>query len=172
MPTITLIQSSLNQNSKTALILDEVAKILTAKTIKYNLIDLRKLNMEFCDGRELKHYNSDLQNVYQLMESSKAYIIGMPVYCYSVSGVLKNFLDITCAAMEEKYIGIVCNAGGAMSYLASADLMKILSYEVHAMPLQPIVYAYGSDFQNGKISNNKVLQKANDMVEKLTSVIK
>ncbi len=127
MPKIILIQGSLNPKSKTAVILDEVTNILKEKNIKYETIDLRKLNMQFCDGRDLKNYNEDLQKAYKLMEEANGYVIGMPVYCYSVSGVLKNFLDITCSAMEGKSTGIVCNAGGIMSYLASSDLMKILS---------------------------------------------
>ena len=106
------------------------------------------------------------------MESVKGYIIGMPVYCYSVSGVLKNFLDITCGAMENKVCGIVCNAGGVMSYLASAELMKILSYEVQCLSVQPTVYGWGKDFQDGKIVNEKILAKANEMVEKLMTVVK
>ena len=142
-------------------------KILKEKNIDFELIDLRKLELQFCDGRDLKEYNQDLQNAYRLMESAKAYIIGMPVYCYSVSGVLKNFLDITCGAMENKVCGIVCNAGGVMSYLASSELMKILSYEVSCLSIQPTTYAYGNDFKDGKITNPKVIEKARAMVEKL-----
>ncbi|OGI20724.1 MAG: hypothetical protein A3B68_09305 [Candidatus Melainabacteria bacterium RIFCSPHIGHO2_02_FULL_34_12] len=167
MSDIILIQGSLNKNSKTAIILDEVAKILSEKNINFETIDLRKIKMEFCDGRDLKEYNEDLRNSYETMKAAKAYIIGMPVYCYSVSGPLKNFLDITCGTMENKFAGIVCNAGGIMSYLASADLMKILSYEVQALSVQPTVYAWGSDFKDGKIVNLKVLGKANEMVERL-----
>ena len=172
MTNIILIQGSLNPNSKTAIILDEVANVLKEKNISYETIDLRKLKLEFCDGRDLKEYNQDLQNAYKLIESASGYVIGMPVYCYSVSGVLKNFLDITCSAMENKVTGIVCNAGGIMSYLASADLMKILSYEVHVLTVQPTVYAHGNDFKDGKIVNEKVLHKANAMVERLMSVTK
>ena len=172
MSKLVLIQGSLNPNSKTALILDEVANVLKEKNINYEIIDLRKLNLEFCDGRDLKEYNQDLQNVYKQIESANGYVIGMPVYCYSVSGVLKNFLDITCSAMENKVTGIVCNAGGVMSYLASADLMKILPYEVHVLTVQPTVYAYGNDFKDGKIVNEKVLHKAVHMVERLMEIIK
>ena len=172
MSDIILIQGSLNPNSKTAVILDEVAKAIKEKGIDYKLIDLRKIKMEFCDGRALEKYSNDLQESYKLMEEAKAYVIGMPVYCYSVSGPLKNFLDITCGAMEGKYAGIVCNAGGIMSYLASADLMKILSYEVHTLSIQPTVYAWGKDFADGKIANEKVFTKINDMVERLTSKLK
>ena len=172
MSKIILIQGSLNPNSKTAIIINEVVNILKEKNITYEVIDLRKLKLEFCNGRELKDYNEDLQNAYKLMESANGYIIGMPVYCYSVSGVLKNFLDITCSAMENKVTGIVCNAGGVMSYLASADLMKILSYEVHALTVQPTVYAYGNDFKDGQIANEKVLHKARTMVERLMDIVK
>lgn len=172
MSEVVLIQGSLNQESKTAVLLNEVINILNNKKIVHKVIDLRKIKLEFCDGRDLEKYNSDLQDAYKLMESAKAYILGMPVYCYSVSGVLKNFLDITCNAMEKKYAGIVCNAGGVMSYLASAELMKILSYEVHVLTVQPTVYAWGNDFQDGKITNQKVLDKANSMVEKLLEISK
>lgn len=172
MSKLTLIQGSLNADSKTALLLDEIIKILKEKSIKYDLIDLRKIKLEFCDGRKLEQYNSELQNAYKLMEESKGYIIGMPVYCYSVSGPLKNFLDITCGTMEKKFVGIACAAGGAMSYLASADLMKILSYEVHAISVQPTVYASGGDFKDGKIVNEKILYKAKDMVERLMDLIR
>lgn len=172
MSKLVLIQGSLNPNSKTATILDAVGNILKERNITHETIDLRKLNMQFCDGRDLKNYNDDLQKAYKLMESAGGYIIGMPVYCYSVSGVLKNFLDVTCAAMKGKSTGIVCNAGGIMSYLASSDLMKILSYEVHVLTVQPTVYAHGNDFKDGKIANEKVLDKARHMVERLMNVVK
>ncbi len=172
MSKIVLIQGSLNPNSKTAIILDEVGNILQEKNIAFEIIDLRKINMEFCDGRDLTKYSSDLQQAYKQLESASGYVIGMPVYCYSVSGPLKNFIDITCASMEGKPTGIVCNAGGMMSYLASADLMKILSYEVHVLSVQPTVYAHGVDFKDGKISNPKVIDKAKHMLERLLHIAK
>ncbi len=171
MSNLVVIQGSLNKKSKTAIIVNHVSEILLEKGIEYSVIDLRNIKLEFCDGRKIEEYNDDLKSAYKLMKSASAYIIGMPVYCYSVSGVLKNFLDITCNSMERKFAGIICNAGGIMSYLASADLMKILSYEVHVLTVQPIVYACDSDFQNGKIGNQKVINKAKDMVENLMSLV-
>ena len=172
MKEIIIIQGSLNPVSKTAVVLEEVRNILNTKNIENSLIDLRKINLEFCDSRKLEKYNSDLQNAYETMKKASGYIIGMPVYCYSVPGPLKNFLDITCSAMENKFAGIVCNAGGIMSYLASAELMKILSYEVHVLTVQPTVYSWGGDFEESKIKNIKVIHKINDMINNLMSVIR
>ena len=171
MSKLVLIQGSLNPDSKTSIILEETVKVLNKKKIKNEVIDLRKLKLEFCDGRDLKEYNEDLRNAYKQMENANGYVIAMPVYCYSVPGPLKNFLDITCGAMEKKFSGIICNAGGIMSYLASAELMKILSYEVHVLCVQPTVYSWGGDFKENKIINEKVINKISDMTENLMSVI-
>ena len=172
MSKIILIQGSLNPNSKTAVIVDETIKILSERNIEHKLIDLRNIELQFCDGRELEKYNEDLQNAYKSMKLARGYIVAMPVYCYSVPGPLKNFLDITCGAMEKKCTGIICNAGGVMSYLASSELMKILSYEVHVLSVQPTVYSYGEDFKDGKIKNPKVISKIHDMVENLLAIVK
>jgi FAD reductase [NAD(P)H] len=67
--------------------------------------------MQFCDGRKFEEYNPNLQSMYAQMEESEAIIFGMPVYQYSMSGVLKNILDICGGALKQKYVGIIVNAG-------------------------------------------------------------
>lgn len=47
MSDLILIQGSLNKDSKTAIIVDEVVKILKEKNVNYELIDLRKIKLEF-----------------------------------------------------------------------------------------------------------------------------
>ncbi len=162
-----LIQGSLRKGSRTALIINEIAKKLEKKGFSFNIIDLTQLNMEFCDGRPLEQYNEDLQGAYQVLKSAHGYIIGMPVYQYSVSGPLKNFLDIVSGAMKGKPFGVVCTSGGVRSYLASADLMKILSFEASAIPLQPTVHTYKADFEGEKIINEKIHEKIDALLENL-----
>mgnify|MGYP001296316130 FL=1 len=99
-------------------------------------------------------------------------IIGMPVYCYSVSGPLKNLIDITSSAMENKVAGILCTTGSSMSYLASADLAKILAYESQVLSVQPVVCSSYEDFKNGKLESQKVHDKLNAMIEALISLLK
>jgi multimeric flavodoxin WrbA len=45
-----------------------------------------------------------LQDAYKRIEDAEAIIFGMPVYQYSMSGVLKNFVDICGGAMKENAI--------------------------------------------------------------------
>ena len=140
--------------------------------IEFQTLDLRSFNMQFCDGRKLQEYNSDTRKAYVMVDKADGLVIGMPVYCYSVSGPLKNFIDITSSAMEEKAAGIICTTGSSMSYLASADLAKILAYESHVLSIQPVVCSSYEDFRNGRLESQKVHEKLNNMIEVLGGFLK
>ena len=102
MPKVLIIQASLNPQSKTAVVVREAEKILISLGgIDCQILDLRSFDMQFCDGRKLVDYNLDTQKVFQMINEADGFIIGMPVYCYSVSGPLKNLIDITSPAMEK-----------------------------------------------------------------------
>ncbi len=171
MADILIIQSSLNPDSKTAIVLKEVEKQLQEQNMSFETIDLRNLNLEFCNGQDTSKYNQDIQNAYKKMQQAKAYIIGMPVYQFSYSGVLKNFLDITGKAMKDKHLSIVANAGGPMSYLATADLMKATAFFLNVTTLQPIVYTSRQNFDDNKLTAEKPLKKIKEMITTLQSVI-
>ena len=172
MSQVVLIQGSLNKESRTAILVDHAAAMLKSAGLDVDHLDLRNIQMEFCDGRSLKEYHPDMQQAYQTIEKADAFVIGMPVYCYSVSGPLKNFIDITSGAMEKKIAGILCNAGGKQSYMASADLSKILAYESHVTTVQPIVYSSYDDFDDQTLAGDKVKSKIKDMVEHLARHLK
>jgi len=173
MQKVLIIQGSLNPKSKTAIVAQEVEKILhRCDGIDCQTLDLRYFEIQFCDGRKLKDYGSDTQKAYDMVQESDGLIIGMPVYCYSVSGPLKNLIDITSSAMENKVAGIFCTTGSSMSYLASADLAKILAYESQVLSVQPVVCSSYEDFKNGKLDSQKVQDKLNAMIEALISLLK
>ncbi len=172
VPHIALIQGSLSPNSKTSLVIEEARQVLADKKIDYTLIDLRKIDMQFCDGRDIKEYNEDMQRTYRELENCSGYIFGMPVYQYSVAGPLKNFIDIMAGAMDYKVAGILCNSGGVRSYLASADLMKSLSFESYVVTVQPTVHTWAEDFENNKIKNPKVREKISEMVDAMMKLVK
>jgi len=173
MPKVLIIQASLNPQSKTAVVVREVEKILNSLgEVDYEILDLRSFNMQFCDGRKLTDYNSDTQKAFEMINRADGFIIGMPVYCYSVSGPLKNLIDITSSAMEKKVAGILCTAGSPMSFLASSDLAKILAYESHVFAVQPVVCSSYEDFKDGELENRKVKEKLKSMIEVLLYYVK
>lgn len=172
MSQVIFIQGSLNKESRTAILVNHAAEEMKRSGLKTSTLDLRNIQMEFCDGRPLKEYHPEIQQAYQTMEKADAFVIGMPVYCYSVSGPLKNFIDITSGAMKKKIAGILCNAGGNRSYMSSADLSNILAYESHVTTVQPIVYSSHTDYDGQTLTGNKVKSKIQEMVGRLSRHLK
>lgn len=170
--TIVLIQGSLNPHSNTALLIAEVAKILDQRGISHETLDLRSVDMDFCDGRSLEKYNEPTRKAYELINSGDAYIFGMPVYSYSISGALKNLIDITSPAMQKKVAGILCNSAGTRSYLASVDLMKILSYEADVVTMQPVVHTDRETFKEGKIFDDHVFELINELIDGIVKYLR
>lgn len=165
MTKLVVIQGSRSSNSRTSIVVEEAVKLLKEKNIEHTLIDIRDVDMEFCDGRPINEYNEQLQKLYKQLEEADAYIIGMPVYQTSVSGPLKNFLDVMSKAMYYKTVGLIVNSGGIRSYYAGADMLKILSYELWTVMVQPTVHTYPADFEDGQLKNEKAVEKLHLLIE-------
>lgn len=167
MKKITIIQSSLRQGSNTAIMCEALKNKAASEWVEVNYLDLRELELEFCDGRNLEDYNLDLQSAYKSMEDSQAIIFWMPVYQYSMSWVLKNFIDICWGAVAGKKIWAIVNAGWPNCYMASRDLLDALYYEYGTTNIAPTPYSWSMDFKDWKIVNNKVSEKIDELVSVL-----
>lgn len=167
MKHILTIQGSLSPESRTAKVLELAHARLREKGAPFEHLDLRTLDLMQCDGRPLAGYNEDMQGAHRALEAAGGYIFGMPVYCWSISGPLKNLIDITASAMENKVAGIICNAGSPRAFLASSDLAKILFYESNVMTVHPIVHTSCDDFDDRGVNNPKVEEKVSALVDQL-----
>jgi len=168
MSRILLIQGSLSSESKTAVLIRAAADSLQRRHVAHEILDLRSLQLEFCDGRPLEAYNADMQAACRKVEAAQGLIFGMPVYCFSVSGALKNFIDISSGGMENKTAAILCNAGGNRSYMAIADLSKILAFESRVVTVQPSVYTSSEDYDDsGNLINDSVRKRIEVMLDAL-----
>ena len=127
---VAIIQSSLRKESHTSIVCRKTEEVLKSKWVEVNYIDLRDLELEFCDWRDLSEYNSDMQSSYKTCDEADVVLYGMPVYNYTMSWVLKNFIDITAHALKGKRIWVLNNAGSPLCYMASKDLFDALYYEV------------------------------------------
>ncbi|MDQ7009895.1 MAG: NAD(P)H-dependent oxidoreductase [Candidatus Gracilibacteria bacterium] len=167
MTKITIVQSSLRENSNTSIVCELFKQKAISAGIEVNYIDLRNIELEFCNGKDLSEYNKDLQNSFKMMEESESIIFGMPVYQYSMSGVLKNFIDICGGALVSKKIGVIVNAGGPNCYMASRDLLDALYYEYGTTNIAPTPYSWSMDFKDGELVNKKVMEKLDELVENI-----
>jgi NAD(P)H-dependent FMN reductase len=129
---------------------------------------LSDVQMEFCDGRPADAYGPSMRAAAERVAAAHAYVIGMPVYCWSVPGVLKNLLDVVCPGMVDKPFAVTTVAGSDRAYLATADLQRILQYEVRGRPWPRVVFASEKDFPGGVLSE-EVGRRLDGMAREFTA---
>lgn len=166
MKNLIIISSSLSENSLSANLVNYVDGRIDKKKIRTKIIDLRDVNIPFCDGRSLDNYDPFVKNLYGEIKESDYLIFGFPIYCYSISGVMKNFLDIFSLAMKDKYFAVCASAGSKMSYLAISDLYKIMKFQSNATGVMPSVLVSNSDIQN-EIFNKEIKELVRQMLSSL-----
>lgn len=162
-----LISSSLSAISHSRHMLGTVCGLLQDQQIDTDIIDLQDLELEWCDGRPLESYHAGLHHAFEQIAAADAIIIASPVYYYSISGVLKNFLDITSGAFLNKKFGMVIAAGGDHAFMAAEQLRTILALESRATALPRFVYASESHFENHILVDEKIRLRLQQFVEEM-----
>ncbi|MFD2759916.1 NADPH-dependent FMN reductase [Lentibacillus juripiscarius] len=112
-----------------------VSDVLTAakhldSAIQTELLDLREYEVEFATGAPLVDYNDDTWNVVNTMLSADFLVFGTPIYQASISGALKNLLDLFPEnAFKNKVTGIVATGWSDKHFLVPEYQLKpVLSY--------------------------------------------
>lgn len=96
------------------------------------ILDLRSLNLPFCDGSDDYPDYPGVAKLKQTVSEADAIVLATPEYHGSVSGVLKNALDLM--GFEEftgKVTGVISVLGGQSNNNSLNDLRVILRW-IHA----------------------------------------
>ncbi len=168
--TVIVVQSSLSSKSHTEIVADAMRQMLQASGIQTHWLNLKTLDLPFCDGRKLAEYPPQVQQTYQQLEAADAYVLAYPIYNYSFSGVLKNFLDLFSHAMDSKTVGLISNGYSTRAWnQGSGELMKSLALHNQIQTLMPCVSTAHRDFAHGRLTNAIALGELQQLAERVTS---
>ena len=89
--------------------------------------DLATAGLPFCDGRDdVDSYPEQVQRFRAMVKTSSGVIIGSPEYHNSMTGALKNALDLcTIGDFEHKMAGIIGLAGGAIGAINAINQLRL-----------------------------------------------
>lgn len=163
--TFAIIQGSLHPQSSTLVLVEETARVLRARDIPYDLIDVRASEVDRCLIGKQEQMPTPL---YDRIAKVDGYIIGIPVYGSVVSGAIKNIIEHAGEAMRGKVAGIMCSSSGTPTYPASVELIRSLS-QFDVGVVQPVVHTTPESFQKGVIFDEEVkllIQEAIDALLK------
>lgn len=116
-------------------------------------LDLGTLTVGFADGRPVEQLSDDTPKLAQSISTADAVLLATPVYRGTLTGALKNALDLLpVEALQGKPVGIVAMGATLHHYLgAESHLRDILAW-FGAIALPSGVYLSSADFQDGALT--------------------
>ncbi len=164
------INGSLRPGSYSAMALEVAISRVQALGVETEIIDLRKLSLPFCNGGDDYSDYPDVAKMQQTVKSAAGLILATPEYHGSVSGVMKNALDLmSFEELSGKVAGLISVLGGQSNSNALNDLRIILRW-VHAWVIPEQIglgQAWKVFNEEGKILDEKLSQRFDAFAESL-----
>ena len=164
MTQITILATSLRQNSnsqKLARIFKEMAQ---HQSIETRLIDLRELNLPLA-GTSGCWEEQTIEPLKEAIESSSHIVFSVPIYCYDVNAAAKNIIELVGRSVTQKIVGFICAAGGSNSYMSVMGMANHLMLDFRSIIVPRFVYTdYSSWEETGELKS--------DIHERLESLLR
>ena len=100
------------------------------------LLELRDFDLVFCGSVPEDEYPPDVFRLRRAVENSRGIILATPEFHGSLTGALKNMLDLmSFDEFETKIVGLIGVAGGHMGAINSLNTMKTICRNLHCWVL-------------------------------------
>ena len=134
------------------------------------VLDVRSLNLPFCNGEDEYPDYPDVKRLQDTVKEADALILATPEYHGSVSGVIKNALDLlSFEHLDGKVAGAISVLGGQANNNALNDIRVILRW-VHCwvIPEQVAIgQAWKAFSADGKLLDEKLSQRLDQFAQSL-----
>lgn len=164
------IGGSLRADSYSQQALSIAAQRVQALGAQVEILDLREMRLPFCNGEDEYPGYPDVERLRNAVKQADGLILATPEYHGSVSGVLKNALDLMgFDELSNKVAGLISVLGGQSNSNALNDLRVILRW-VHGwvIPEQIAIGQVGKAFgPDGKLLDEKVSERFDQFAQSL-----
>ena len=163
------IGGSLRPESHSYQALEVAAGRLEALGAAVEILDLRNMELPFSDGGGDYPDYPDVKRLQETVKEADGLILATPEYHGSVSGVIKNALDLmSFEHLDGKVAGLISVLGGQPNSNALNDLRLIMRW-VHAwvIPEQIAIGQAWQAFSDGKIVDDKLSERFDRFAQSL-----
>jgi FMN reductase len=158
MPKYLVISTSGNPESNSRRMARMAFAHLEKRGVAPAWIDLREMELPLCDA-DACYATEGAQKLSRAVKAADGIIVAAPVYNYDVSASAKNMIELTGSAWENKIVGFLCAAGGMSSYMSVMAYANSLMLDFRCVIIPRFVYATGSAFSDGELTDAKVVER-------------
>ncbi|WP_121968749.1 NADPH-dependent FMN reductase [Leptolyngbya sp. BC1307] len=134
------------------------------------VLDLKEMNLPFCDGGSDYPDYPDVEVLQTAVKAADALLLSTPEYHGSVSGVIKNALDLmSFEQLSGKVTGFISVLGGQPNSNALNDMRVIMRW-VHAWSIPEqiaIGQAWNAFDSEGQLKDEKLSQRFDEFAKSL-----
>jgi FMN reductase len=164
-----IVSASLSPASRSRAMANYLADCYQTKSISAGLVDLRHSQLPLCDGDSAYGHRS-VAALSRAISEARVIVVAAPIYNFDVSAALKNLIELTGDAWENKIVGFLCAAGGASSYMSVMGIMNSLMLDFRCLIIPRFVYATGKDFEDGQLISNAVKERIQEFATTSTKI--
>lgn len=166
------VSGSSAKSRRTSALINQCLKGARVEGAETRLLDLSEIRLEFADGRRVEQYDQPTQEALRMIRQADGYIFGSPMYRGSVTGALKNLIDL----IPDDYVigksaGVVATGGSDHHYLGVELGFRTAMnfFRMHQMP--SILYKSTFIIDDGVIQDAKIIEEANKYGQDLTKLV-
>jgi FMN reductase len=163
---IALISGSLNPESLSRQMAQHAEKSLKGLGAEVDFIDLQAVQLPMCDG-DSAYSHPEVERTRSRIEAAGGILIAAPVYNFYLNAAVKNLIELTGSAWEDKVVGFLNAAGGYSSYMSVMSIANSLMLDFRCVIVPRFVYAVGSAFRDGAVSDGKVAGRIDELANEL-----
>ncbi len=161
-----VLSASLNPESNSRLLAREAHRALAAADHAAGFADLRELALPPCDGAAAYKHEATAR-ARALVAGAAGILIATPIYNYDANAAVKNLIELTGKAWENKVVGFACAAGGGSSYMGIMALANSLMLDFRCTIVPRFVYATEADFSGDTIANADIARRTQELAATL-----
>jgi NAD(P)H-dependent FMN reductase len=164
---------SLRPASRTRIALKIALSGAQEKGATAELLDLRDYDLPFCAGEEgdPNQHASAVERLRQSVIEADGVILATPNYHGTLSGVLKNALDLmSMREFEGKVVALVGVSGGRMGGMSTLNTLRAIGRTLHAwvVPWEAWVYDAATAFaENGSLKDAATEERLKEVGRKV-----
>ena len=171
---VVVLSGSPRKNGNTQIMMKHVLEYVNQKDVDVKFINLADDGFESFKGaaNEVDYNEKTLQAAKDITEAD-VWLVGVPVYNSMFSAALKNIFEfVSYKATEGKTAGLTIVAGGMISFGDVQTLFTQLMSYFRVITNPTAVYSTGEKIADGKITDDEVKSRLNEMVDKTLDLAK
>jgi FMN reductase len=157
-----VLSTNLNPGSGTMAMAQRLADAVASAGGAGDLMDLSQHAMPFCDGYSC-YQDERVKPLAERVRAAAGVLIATPIYNYTINAALKNFIELTGDAWDDKVVGFACSAGGPMSYMAVMSCANWLMLDYRCVIVPRFVYATKTAFTNRQLTDDEVVRRLDEL---------